>query len=411
MSRSYELYQTQEDLVGPLRVAAKTWAPMVDAMALPRGFGVIARQMRAGLEIFGNGGILHTRPAFGIATVRLGNRDVAVTEDVIQATPFGKLLHFRKDTDRAQPRVLIAAPLSGHFSTLLRNTVEVLLQDHDVFITDWNNARDIPLSAGTFGFDDYVEHVMSFMREIGPGAHVVAVCQPAVAVLAATALMAEADDTATPRSMTLMGGPIDTRRNPSKVNALAKTRDIAWFRKNLISMVPARYAGAGRAVYPGFMQLASFVSMNLDRHIAAHLRQFRAILTEDGASEAAHRKFYDEYQSVMDLTAEFYLETVERVFQRHDLPMGTLKWRGHLVDPGAVRRTFLFTVEGERDDICPPGQSVAALDLCSSLKPSRKRNHLQLGVGHYGVFSGSRWAHEIYPQLREIIALNERSQQ
>jgi poly(3-hydroxybutyrate) depolymerase len=407
MSMLYDVYQSQEDLMGPMRTAARAMAPMVDALAPPRGFGTLARQMRAGLEIFGHGGISHTRPAFGIGSVRLGNRDVAITEEVVKATPFGNLLHFRKDSDRVQPRVLIAAPLSGHFATLLRNTAEVLLQDHDVFITDWNNARDIPLSAGAFGFDDYVEHVMSFMRVIGEGAHVVAVCQPAVAVLAATALMAEADDAATPRTMTLMGGPIDTRRNPSKVNALAKTRDIAWFRKNLIATVPARYAGAGRAVYPGFMQLASFVSMNLDRHIGAHLRQFRAIVTEDGASEAMHRKFYDEYQSVMDLTAEFYLETVERVFQRHDLPMGSLVWRGHKVDPAAVRKTFLFTVEGERDDICPPGQSVAALDLCSSLKPARKRNHLQLGVGHYGVFSGSRWAQKIYPQLREIIALND----
>ena len=406
MTMLYDVYQTQEDMMGPFRFAARSLAPMVDLLSPPRAFGTMAREMRAALEIFGHSGIMHKRPDFGIASVRMGNRDVPIIEEVAHATPFGNLLHFRKDSDRVQPRVLIAAPLSGHFATLLRNTVEVLLQDHDVYITDWNNARDIPLSAGQFGFDDYVDHIMSFMREIGPGGHVVAVCQPAVAVLAATALMAEADDAATPRTMTLMGGPIDTRRNPSKVNALAKTRDIAWFRKNLIATVPARYAGAGRAVYPGFMQLASFVSMNLDRHIGAHLRQFRSIVTEDGVSETAHRKFYDEYQSVMDLTAEFYLETVERVFQRHDLPTGRLVWRGQAVKPEAISKTFLFTVEGERDDICPPGQSVAALDLCSGLKTARKRNYLQLGVGHYGVFSGSRWANEIYPQLREIIALN-----
>ncbi|MCW8306858.1 polyhydroxyalkanoate depolymerase [Acidiphilium sp. PA] len=402
----YDVYQSQEDMMGPFRFAARSLAPVVDLLSPPRAFGMMAREMRAALEIFGNSGITHKRPDFGIKSVRMGNRDVPIIEEVAHATPFGNLLHFRKDSDQTQPRVLIAAPLSGHFATLLRNTVEVLLQDHDVYITDWNNARDIPLSAGRFGFDDYVDHIMRFMREIGPGGHVVAVCQPAVAVLAATALMAEADDAATPRTMTLMGGPIDTRRNPSKVNALAKTRDIAWFRKNLIATVPARYAGAGRAVYPGFMQLASFVSMNLDRHIGAHLRQFRSIVTEDGVSETAHRKFYDEYQSVMDLTAEFYLETVERVFQRHDLPTGSLIWRGQTVKPEAIRKTFLFTVEGERDDICPPGQSVAALDLCSGLKTARKRNHLQLGVGHYGVFSGSRWANDIYPQLREIIALN-----
>lgn len=403
----YDIYQTQDDMVAPFRLAARAMAPFIDMLTPTRTLGTVPRAMHAALQIFGNSGISHDRPEFGIESVRVGNQDVPVFEEVVTSGPFGNLLHFRKDTDRVQPRVLITAPLSGHFATLLRNTVEVMLQDHDVFITDWHNARDIPLSAGVFGFDDYVSHVMSFLREIGPGVHVVAVCQPAVAVLAATALMAEADDVATPRSMALMGGPIDTRRNPSKVNELAKTRDIAWFRQNLVTTVPGRYAGAGRAVYPGFMQLSSFVSMNLDRHIGAHLRQFRAIVTQDDASEAAHRKFYDEYQSVMDLTAEFYLETVERVFQRHDLPLGRLTWRDQPVRPEAIDKTFLFTVEGERDDICPPGQSAAAIDLCSGLKPGRKRNHLQLGVGHYGVFSGSRWASDIYPQLRDIIAQND----
>ncbi|MHB1305139.1 MAG: polyhydroxyalkanoate depolymerase [Acidiphilium sp.] len=403
----YDLYQAQEDMLAPYRLAARNAAPLLELFTPPRAFGTPMRGMRAALELFGHGGTAHSRPDFGIAAVRIGNREVPVTETRVRSTPFGDLLHFRKDMNQAQPRVLIAAPLSGHFATLLRNTVEVMLPDHDVYITDWHNARDIPLAAGRFGFDDYVGHVTDFLQAIGPGGHVVAVCQPAVAVLAATALMAEAGDTAVPRSMTLMGGPIDTRRNPSKVNLLAKTRDIGWFEDNLLTTVPARYRGAGRLVYPGFMQLAAFVSMNLDRHLAAHLRQFRAIVTEDAASEAAHRKFYDEYQSVMDLTAEFYLETVERVFQRHDLPLGNLTVQGRKVRPEAIDRTFLFTVEGERDDICPPGQSVAALDLCARLKPARKRNHLQLGVGHYGVFSGSRWANEIYPQLRETIALND----
>lgn len=400
----YDIYQTQDDFLAPFRMAARTMLPLFELMEPPFGVPTLPVAARAALEIFGNSGISHKRPEFGIGRVRSGGRDVAVSETVVTGTPFGDLLHFRKDMAEPGPRVLVAAPLSGHFATLLRNTVEVMLQDHDVYITDWKNARDVPVSAGRFGFDDYVAHIMDFLRELGPGAHVVAVCQPAVAVFAATALMAEAGDPAVPRSMTLMGGPIDTRRNPSKVNELAKTRDIAWFRKNLITTVPARFAGAGRAVYPGFVQLASFVSMNLDRHIGAHLRQFRAIVTEDDASEAAHRKFYDEYQSVMDLTAEFYLETVERVFQRHDLPRGQLNWRGETVRPEAIRKTSVFTVEGERDDICPPGQSVAALDLCTGLKPGQKRNHLQLGVGHYGVFSGSRWANEIYPRLREVIA-------
>lgn len=403
----YDWYQTQEDLLDPLRLMARNFAPVMELFSPARPFATMAREMRAALELFGNSGISHQRPPFGIGSVMVGDREVGVTEEVVQATPFGDLLHFRKAGDPVQPRVLIAAPLSGHFATLLRDTVRVMLADHDVYVTDWHNARDIPPGAGRFGFDDYVAHIMTFLRRLGPGAHVVAVCQPAVAVLAATALMAEDGDTATPRSMTLMGGPIDTRRNPSKVNALAKTRDIGWFEQTMITTVPWRYAGAGRAVYPGFMQLASFVSMNLDRHIGAHLRQFRAIVTEDAASEAAHRRFYDEYRAVMDLTAEFYLETVERVFQRHDLPLGTLVWRGRPVRPEAIGQTFLFTVEGERDDICPPGQSEAALELCSGLAAARKRSHVQPGVGHYGVFSGSRWAGEIYPRLREVIALSD----
>lgn len=403
----YDMYQTQEDLLAPMRLAARSMAPMVALFTPSNAFGTVGREVRASLELLGHSGIRHRRPPFRIDAVRVGNRDVPVTEDIARSTPFGNLLHFRKNTTHAQPRVLVAAPLSGHFATLLRNTVEVLLQDHDVFITDWHNARDIPLNAGSFGFDDYVSHIMDFLRHIGPGGHIIAVCQPAVAVLAATALMAEANDPATPRSMTLMGGPIDTRANPSKVNSLAKTRDLAWFDQNLIATVPWRYRGAGRRVYPGFMQLASFVSMNLDRHIAAHLRQFRAIVTEDNASEVAHRTFYDEYQSVMDLTAEFYLETVERVFQRHDLPLGALRWRDRLVKPAAIGTTFLFTVEGERDDICPPGQSIAALDLCSGLKSNQKRNLLQRGVGHYGVFSGSRWSSDIYPLVRDVIAAND----
>lgn len=396
----YDLYQTQEDLLDPLRLAARNFAPMLDLFT----FGTMAREVRAALEIFGESGISHQRPPFGIANVTVDGREVAVHEEIVQKGAFGDLLHFRKAAGIVQPRVLIAAPLSGHFATLLRNTVQVMLADHDVYVTDWHNARDIPTGAGRFGFDDYVSRIMDFLRRIGPGAHVVAVCQPAVAVLAATALMAEDADPATPRSMTLMGGPIDTRRNPSKVNELAKTRDIGWFEQTMIATVPWRYAGAGRAVYPGFMQLASFMSMNLDRHIGAYLRQFRAIVTEDVASEAAHKQFYDEYRSVMDLTAEFYLETVERVFQRHDLPLGRLSWRGRAVRPEAIRDTALLTVEGERDDICPPGQTIAAHDLCTGLKPAQKHSHFQKAVGHYGVFSGSRWAAEIYPRLREVIA-------
>ncbi|MBV9756594.1 MAG: polyhydroxyalkanoate depolymerase, partial [Alphaproteobacteria bacterium] len=312
-------------------------------------------------------------------------------------------LHFQKETAPEQPRVLLVAPMSGHFATLLRGTVAVMLPEHDVYITDWKNARDVPPGAGRFGFDDFVDHVIRFLQRIGPGGHVVAVCQPTVAVLAAVAVMAEDGNPATPRSMTLMAGPIDTRVNPTRVNQLAQTHGIDWFERRLISAVPWRYRGAGRRVYPGFMQLAAFMTMNLDRHVAAHVRQFRALLAGDAATVETHRRFYAEYFAVMDLPAEFYLETVQRIFQLHELPLGRLYWRGDLVRPAAIRRTALLTVEGERDDICAVGQTLAALELCSGISVARKRNHLQTGVGHYGVFSGKRWALEIYPQVREMI--------
>jgi poly(3-hydroxybutyrate) depolymerase len=401
----YSFYQSQDDLLAPWRSAARNLAPLVELFTPMRPFGAVAREARALLDLFARGGMRHQRPEFGIDVVLRDGREIPVVEQVVRATPFGALLHFATPDDRVErPRVLIAAPLSGHFATLLRHTVQVMLADHDVFITDWFNARDIPLAAGRFGFDDYVDHIMLFMRELGPGASVVAVCQPAVAVLAATALMEADSDPARPHATVLMGGPIDTRCNPSKVNQLAKTRDIAWFEQNLIDTVPWQHQGAGRRVYPGFVQLASFMSMNLDRHIGAHVRQFRSIVTEDAEAEAAHNNFYAEYQSVMDLPAEFYLETVERVFQRHDLPLGRLTHRGDVIDLGAITETQLLAVEGERDDICPPGQTEAVIDLCAKLPASRKLNHLQKGVGHYGVFSGSRWAQEIYPLLRTTIA-------
>ena len=401
----YRFYQSQEDMMAPWRTMARNLTPLIDMFTPIRPFDAVARETRALLDLFSRGGMRHLRPAFGIETILREGREIPVVERVVRATNFGALLHFSTPDDTVErPRVLIAAPLSGHFATLLRHTAQVMLADHDVFITDWFNARDISLAAGRFGFDDYVDHIMLFMRELGPGASVVAVCQPAVAVLAATALMEADRDPARPHATVLMGGPIDTRRNPSKVNQLAKTRDIRWFEENLIDTVPWQHQGAGRRVYPGFVQLASFMSMNLDRHIGAHVRQFRAIVTEDVEAEAAHNSFYAEYQSVMDLPAEFYLETVERVFQRHDLPMGRLSHRGDLVDLRAITDTQLLAVEGERDDICPPGQTEAVIGLCTNLAVSQKHSHLQTGVGHYGVFSGSRWAEQIYPLLRTAIA-------
>ncbi|MEI6160008.1 MAG: polyhydroxyalkanoate depolymerase, partial [Roseococcus sp.] len=331
------------------------------------------------------------------------NRLAEVEEEVVASTPFADLLQFRKDIDQALPRVLVVAPMSGHFATLLRGTVQVLLQDHDVFITDWKNARDVPLSAGRFGLDEFIEHVMRFQEAIGPGGHVQAVCQPVVAVLAAVAVMAEDHNPCSPRSMTLMAGPIDARQHRTKVNELAESKGIDWFERSLIAKVPWRYPGAGRRVYPGAVQLSAFMSMNLERHLKAHQEQFWAIFDGDAAKAAQHRRFYDEYLAVMDLPAEFFLETVSRIFQEHSLARGELTWRGRLVRPEAIRRTAVMTVEGEKDDICGIGQTMAALDPCRSVPVPMRRHHLQTGVGHYGVFSGRRYAQAIYPRVREMI--------
>jgi len=352
--------------------------------------------------------LTHHRPPFGIDTVtlgdgRTGNATVPVTEAVVDDTPFGTLLHFRKETAVRQPRVLLVAPMSGHFATLLRGTVRTMLPEHDIYITDWKNARDVGLDHGSFGVDGFVAHLIRFLEVMGPGSHVVAVCQPAVAALVAAAVMAATGNRAQPRSMTLMAGPIDTRIKPTQVNRMAKQRSIDWFERNVIGNVPWRYQGAGRRVYPGFMQLSAFVSMNLDRHLDAHLGQFRALVSGNDEAAAAHRRFYNEYRAVMDLPAEFYLETVKRVFQDHDLPLGRFTYHGEAVRPAAIRRTAILTVEGERDDICANGQTMAALELCSGVPIAMRRHHLQTGVGHYGVFSGKRWAAEVYPLVREMI--------
>jgi polyhydroxyalkanoate depolymerase len=306
-----------------------------------------------------------------------------------------------------QPRVLLVAPLSGHFSTLLRATVKTMLPDHDVYITDWHNARDVPLEDGTFGFDEYIEHLIRFLDVIGPGAHIVAVCQPCVAALVAVAVMAEQNHRSQPASMTLMAGPIDTRQNPTKVNELAQSKPMEWFEKNLIATVPSRYPGGGRRVYPGFVQLAAFMSMNMARHVKAHMELYDNLAKGEHEKAKITKDFYDEYFAVLDLAADFYLETVRIVFQDHELPLGTLKFRGNRVEPRAIRKTALLTVEGERDDICALGQTVAAHDLCSSIRPYMKKHHMQAGVGHYGVFSGNRWTNQIYPILKNVVLSSE----
>jgi polyhydroxyalkanoate depolymerase len=297
--------------------------------------------------------------------------------------------------------------MAGHFPTLLRQTAQTMLADHDVYITDWKSARDVPLSDGRFGTDEYIDYLIRFFEEIGPGAHVLAVCQPCAAVLAAVAAMAMAKHPATPRSMTLMAGPVDTRINPTKVNDLAVSHSIGWFEENLISAVPARYAGAGRHVYPGFLQLTAFMTMNMSRHVRAHLDLFSHIVRGEDDEANANRKFYDEYFSVADLAADFYLETVQKVFQEHHLPRDVFEYRGRIVDPGAIHNTSLLTVEGERDDVCGLGQTLAAHDLCPGIKPFRKKHFVQAGVGHYGVFSGRRWTTQIYPMVKNIILASE----
>jgi polyhydroxyalkanoate depolymerase len=402
----YLAYQTHADLMAPVR----SWAVAGMRALGPWTNGDAnspARNVAAACELIARASLTHLRPAYGIDTVRIGNREVAVTEEPLAVTPFGTLLHFKKDVEATQPRVLVVAPLSGHFATLLRGLVRTMLPEHDVCITDWHNARDIGTAAGRFGFDDYVTHLIGWLETLGPGAHVVAVCQPCVQVLAAAAVMAEMRNPAQPRSMTLMAGPVDVRINPTKVNALATSKPIGWFAKNLIAEVPARFPGAGRKVYPGFVQLAAFMSMNIERHRKAHIELYDALAKGDTAKAAVTKAFYDEYFAVLDLTVEFYLETVSMVFQEALLAQGRLTYRGRPVAPKAIRRTALLTVEGERDDICGIGQTAAAHDLCTGLKPYLKRHHLQPGVGHYGVFSGKRWEHQIYPIVRNMILASE----
>ncbi|UYN94178.1 MAG: polyhydroxyalkanoate depolymerase [Enhydrobacter sp.] len=401
----YALYQTAADVMLPMRV----WATVAGQTLATGGVSQAEnwRAVGALCEMMSRAALNHRRPSFGIAEVKQGNRVVPVREEEVLATPFGTLLRFAKEGAPAQPRVLVVAPLSGHFATLLRDTVRVLLPEHDVHITDWANARDVGLWNGRFGFDEYIEHLIWFLEAMGPGAHVVAVCQPCVQALAAAAVMAEDDNPAYPLSLTLMAGPIDTRLNPTAVNELATGRSIHWFERNLISRVPVRFSGAMRRVYPGFLQLTAFMSMNAERHIKAQIDLYRALARGDTQQAEAIKTFYDEYFAVLDMTAEFYLETVQRVFQEHLLAKGELEWKGRRVNPRAIRRTALFTVEGERDDICSIGQTVAAHDLCSSLRPYRKKHYMQAGVGHYGVFAGKRWAGQIYPLVRNTILANE----
>ena len=403
----YQAYQAHCDFMVPVRTLAALAANVIGT-PIGASYGTTTLgNLTAAYELIARAGLTHTRPPFDISSVMVGNREASVSEEKVRVTPFATLLRFRKDIDVAQPRVLLLAPLSGHFATLLRATVRTMLAEHDVFITDWHNARDVKLSDGAFGFDSYIAHIIAFLEAIGPGAHIVAVCQPCVAALVAAAVMAQTQNPAQPRSMTLMAGPIDTRVNPTKVNELANSKPMEWFEQNLIATVPMRYPGAFRRVYPGFVQLTAFMSMNIARHVKAHQELYENLAKGEIEKAETTKAFYDEYFAVLDLAAEFYLETVRLVFQENALARGLLKWQGEAVEPRAIKRTMLLTVEGERDDICALGQTVAAHELCSGLRPYLKRHHMQAGVGHYGVFSGHRWNNQIYPILRNMILASE----
>jgi poly(3-hydroxybutyrate) depolymerase len=407
----YQAYQLQSDMGSPLRMFAEHTSALLGAgrSALPSppsaftGMAQSSNKLSAALEVLARLRLTHARPAYNLPSVDVAGQPVAITEQKVCELPFGTLLHFKKAMVNPGPAVLLVAPLSGHFATLLRETARTLLADNDVYITDWHNARDVALSQGEFELDHYADYLIKFLETIGPGTHMVAVCQPCVAALAATAVMAEDDNPAQPRSLTLMAGPVDCRVNPTGVNELANSKPIEWFEKNLISHVPWPHKGMMRRVYPGFLQLTAFLSMNLERHKKSFQDLYQHVKEGDFEKAQIIRSFYDEYLAVNDLPAPFYLQTVAKVFQTYDLPRGELTWHGRKVDLKAIRRTALLTVEGERDDICAVGQTVAAQDLCSSIRPYMKSHHLQAGVGHYGVFSGRKWNQQIYPRVRDVI--------
>jgi len=398
----YHLYEMNHAAMAPLRAGADLMRQACNNPLNPLSNTAFGRSLDAGFEVFERLTRRYGKPEFGISKTMIDGKITAVSEEVVWSKPFCRLIHFNRTPpeDRpADPKILLVAPMSGHYATLLRGTVEALLPHADIYITDWIDARTVPLTEGRFDLDDYISYVIEMLHHLGGGAHVVAVCQPSVPVLAAVALMEADQDPLAPASMTLMGGPIDTRINPTGVNELAKAKPIDWFRDNVVMAVPWPQPGFGRSVYPGFLQLSGFMSMNLDRHMTAHKDFYLNLVKNDGDSVEKHREFYDEYLAVMDLTAEFYLQTVETVFIEHALPKGTMMHRGRVVDPAAIRKVALFTVEGENDDISGVGQTKAAHDLCLNLPAEKRRHYMQPDVGHYGVFNGSRFRNEIVPQM------------
>ncbi|MDB5555833.1 MAG: phaZ [Rhizobium sp.] len=402
----YQLYELNHAAMAPWRAAAESMRVAYRNPFNPMAYTKLGRAFAAGFEVFERATRRYGKPAFGLDTTDIGGKQVSVHESVVWSKPFCDLLHFERclpSGHKKDPKILVVAPMSGHYATLLRGTVQTLLPDAEVYITDWKDARMVPLSEGRFDLDDYIDYVIEMIHHLGEDTHVIAVCQPSVPVLAAVARMEEEGDPLSPSSMTLMGGPIDTRINPTAVNQLAASHPLSWFEEKVIMPVPWPQPGFMRPVYPGFLQLSGFMSMNLDRHMIAHKDFFGHLVKNDGEPAEKHREFYDEYLAVMDLTAEFYLQTVETVFIEHSLPKGEMTHRGKLVDPSRIRNTALLTVEGENDDISGLGQTRAAQTLCSNLADDMRMHYMQPDVGHYGVFNGSRFRKEIAPRILKFM--------
>ncbi len=403
----YTGYEMQRAWLGTLgqmaEQGARFWGNDANPFAYLGGGSVLA----SALEVFAHAAAPRGKPGFGLTETVIDGKTVPVREEIVLQKPFGQLKHFVRDGAPEQPRLLIVAPMSGHFATLLRGTVERMLPSHDVYITDWRDAKTVPMAAGTFDLDDYVDYLIAFLEEIGTGAHMLAVCQPSVPCYAAACIMSEDQHPARPKTLTMMGGPIDTRKAPTAVNTLAEDRPYAWFKNSVIARVPDIYPGAGRPVYPGFLQLSGFMSMNLGNHMMSHWEMFKHLIAGDESSADLTKDFYDEYRSVCDMTAEFYLQTIDVVFQRHLLPKGEMMHRGRRVDPEAITDIGILAIEGERDDISGIGQTKAALEIATSLPDAHKRYHLAPGAGHYGIFNGSKWRDQIAPIVEEWIAKHD----
>jgi len=404
----YDAYEVQRSFLAGASKLAGLGAGWLNNPSNPWGYSSMGPMVAASLEVFAHASAPRGKPEFGLESAHVAGQDVPVHEEILLRKPFGQLKHFYREGVNDGPRLLIVAPMSGHYATLLRGTVERLLPSCDVYITDWRDAKLVPLSDGSFDLDDYIDYLIEFLELIGTKTgerpHLLAVCQPAVPAFAATALMNADKNEWRPRTLTMMGGPIDTRKAPTAVNTLATQRPFAWFENNVIATVPMIYPGAGRKVYPGFLQLAGFMTMNLGSHLISHWEMFKHLVVGDDESAASTQKFYEEYRSVCDMTAEFYLQTVDAVFQRHALPKGELEHRGRLVDPAAIHDTALLAIEGERDDISGLGQTKAALTIATKLPKSRKQYFMAKDVGHYGIFNGRKWREQIAPVVEKFIA-------